>query len=306
MTRLLPFIALVVMGAAWGATQPLAKIAVSEGYRHFGLIFWQTVLVGILLGAMTALRGKGLPMNGPALRLYFFIAVMGSVLPGIASYQAAVHLPSGILSILLSAVPMFSLPVALALGTDRLQVSRVLGLLLGLGGVALLVLPEASLPAGTEVIWIGIALIASVCYAIEGNVVARWGTGGLDAVQVLAGASVLGALISLPLALGSGQFFVLWPPLGAPDMALIVSAVFHAFAYSTYVWLVGLAGAVFAAQVSYLVTLFGLGWAILFLGEAYTGWVWAALALMMCGLALVQPRRKPLVPDPVGGQNANG
>jgi drug/metabolite transporter (DMT)-like permease len=302
----LPFIALIVMGAAWGATQPLAKIAVSEGYRHFGLIFWQTVLVGILLGALTWARGKRLPLHAAALRLYLFIAVMGSVLPGVASYQAAIHLPSGILSILLSSVPMFSLPVALALGTDRLQGVRVLGLLLGLAGVALLVLPDASLPEGTETAWIGIALIASACYAIEGNVVARWGTGGLDAVQVLTGASVLGALISLPLALGTDQFFVPWPPLGAPDQALIASALFHAFAYTAYVWLVGLAGAVFAAQVSYLVTLFGLLWAMLFLGEAYTGWVWAALALMMSGLALVQPRPKQLVPDQTPGQNAAG
>ncbi|SMX43622.1 DMT family transporter [Maliponia aquimaris] len=307
MNRLLPFAALVTIGAAWGATQPLSKIAVSEGYRHFGLIFWQTVLLALILGGLVLLRGRRLPWHGRALRLYLFIAVIGTVLPGIASYQAAVHLPSGVLSILLSSVPMLALPVALALGTDRLEGARLLGLLMGLGGVALLVLPEASLPAGTEAGWIGVALIASGCYAVEGNVVARWGTQGLDAVQVLAGASILGVVLSLPLALASGQFIVPPWPLAAPDRALIASAVFHAFAYTAYVWLVGLAGAVFAAQVSYLVTLFGLTWAMLFLGEAYAGWVWAALALMMGGLALVQPRRaKALVPGAVPGQNAAG
>lgn len=35
------FLALILMGAGWGATQPLSKIAVSEGYRHFGIIVWQ-------------------------------------------------------------------------------------------------------------------------------------------------------------------------------------------------------------------------------------------------------------------------
>ena len=30
---------LLIMGAGWGLTQPLSKIAVSTGYRHFGLIF---------------------------------------------------------------------------------------------------------------------------------------------------------------------------------------------------------------------------------------------------------------------------
>ncbi|WP_420324689.1 DMT family transporter [Mameliella sp.] len=306
MNRFVPFATLVVTGAAWGATQPLMKVAVSEGYRHFGLIFWQTVLVGVLLGALTLLRGKRLPMHVAALRLYLFIAVVGTVVPGIASYQAAVHLPSGVLSILLSSVPMFALPIALALGIDRPAPRRILGLLLGLGGVAVLVLPEASLPEGTQAVWIAIALIASACYALEGNMVSKWGTQGLDAVQVLAGASILGVGLSLPLALASGQFITPALPLTGPDRAVIASAALHAFAYSAYVWLVGRAGAVFAAQVSYLVTLFGVCWAMLFLAEAYSGWVWAALTLMMAGMALVQPQRKPLVPVSVRGQNAAG
>ncbi|WP_305971541.1 MULTISPECIES: DMT family transporter [unclassified Mameliella] len=306
MNRFVPFATLVVTGAAWGATQPLMKVAVSEGYRHFGLIFWQTVLVGVLLGALTLLRGKRLPMHVAALRLYLFIAVVGTVVPGIASYQAAVHLPSGVLSILLSSVPMFALPIALALGIDRPAPRRILGLLLGLGGVAVLVLPEASLPEGTQAVWIAVALIASACYALEGNMVSKWGTQGLDAVQVLAGASILGVGLSLPLALASGQFITPALPLTGPDRAVIASAALHAFAYSAYVWLVGRAGAVFAAQVSYLVTLFGVCWAMLFLAEAYSGWVWAALTLMMAGMALVQPQRKPLVPVSVRGQNAAG
>jgi len=34
----------------------------------------------------------------------------------------------------------------------------------------------------------------------------------------------------------------------------------------------------------------GVIWAMVLLGESYSGWVWAALALMLCGLMLVQPR----------------
>ena len=57
-------------------------------------------------------------------------------------------------------------------------------------------------------------------------------------------------------------------------------------------WLVGRAGAVFGGQVAYLVTGFGVVWSMLLLGERYSGWVWAALALMLAGLALVQPRTR--------------
>lgn len=305
MTRVWPFVALMLIGAAWGATQPLAKIAVSQGYKPLGLLVWQSLMVAVLLGALTLLRGKRLPVTPLALWLYFVIAMIGSVLPGMASYSAAVHLPSGVLSILLSSIPMLALPIAIAMGNDRFSLGRLAGLLLGLCGVALLVLPETSLPQGTEALWIPIALIASAFYALEGNYVARFGTQGLDPLQVLTGASIVGFVVSLPMALVSGQYIDPTGPWGAPDKALIASALLHAFAYSGYVGLVGFAGAVFTAQVSYFVTFFGLVWAMTFLNEAYSGWVWAALLFLMAGLALVQPRPKAMLVHEAGlGQNA--
>ena len=45
---------LIFCGAAWGITQPLAKIAVTAGYRHFGIIFWQFAIGAALLGAINA------------------------------------------------------------------------------------------------------------------------------------------------------------------------------------------------------------------------------------------------------------
>ena len=156
MTRALPLIVLILAGAAWGATQPLAKTAVSEGYRHFGILFWQ------------------------------------------------------------------------------------------------------------------------MC---------------------------IGAVITLPLALMTGQFIDPRGPWGAPDAAIVATALLHAGAYTSYVWLVGRAGPVFTVQVSYFVTLFGVTWAMLFLGESYSSYFWAALAVMLAGLALVQPRPKAvLVPPAQPGQ----
>ena len=82
-------------------TIPLAKIAVSEGYRHFGLIFWQLAIGVVVLGTISAVRGKGIPLRMGDLRLYAVIALVGTVLPNSASFQAAVHLPAGVVSILI-------------------------------------------------------------------------------------------------------------------------------------------------------------------------------------------------------------
>ncbi len=291
---------LALLGAGWGLTQPLAKIAVSGGYRPFGLIFWQLALGAAILGAITRLRGERLPLGGAHLRLYALVALFGTVLPNSASYAAAAKLPSGLLSILISSVPMFAFPIALMLGNDRFSAPRFLGLLFGLGGVLLIVGPEASLPEAATAAFVPLALVAPFFYGLEGNLVAKWGTYGASPVQTLYGASVIGLAMALPMAVVSGQFIDPRPPWGLPDAALALSATIHVFVYTGYVWLVGRAGATFAAQVSYFVTGFGVFWAMALLGEAYSGWVWGAMGMMVVGLFLVQPRPRDGLAVPLG------
>lgn len=281
---------LVLMGAGWGLTLPLTKIAVSEGYRPFGIIVWQLLIGVLVLGAINLARGRRLPLGRGQMALYAVIALIGTVLPNSASYQAAVHLPAGILALTISLVPILTFPLAMAMGLDRWGWVRAAGLAAGLGGVLLIVLPGTSLPEPAMLAALPLALAAPLLYALEGNVVAKWGTQGLDPIQVLLGASLAGLLIALPLALATGQAFL--PPLTpkAPDYAILLSSAIHALAYAGYVGMVGRAGPVFAAQVSYLVTGFGMISAMMLLGERYSGWVWAAFGLMLLGMFLVQPR----------------
>ena len=109
---------------------------------------------------------------------------------------------------------------------------------------------------------------------------------------MLLGASLVGMIGALPLALMTGQWINPLPPYGAPDFAHIASSAIHVMVYSGYVWLVGRAGPVFAVQVSYLVTIFGVFWARLILSESYAPQVWLALLIMLMGMYLVQPRSK--------------
>uniref|UniRef100_UPI003B52CE29 DMT family transporter n=1 Tax=Roseovarius indicus TaxID=540747 RepID=UPI003B52CE29 len=296
--------ALVVIGAGWGLTTPLSKIAVSEGYRHFGLIFWQLVITGTMLTVVTRLRGRRVPVTWADFRVYLLIAVIGTILPNSASYAAAVELPGGVLAILLSTVPLFAFPVAIALGNDSFGWTRALGLLFGLGCVLLIVGPDASLPDPAMAAFIPLALVAPFFYGLEGNVVARFGANGLDPVQMLAGASITGIPIALMLALATGQWIDPRGPLGAPDAAVMASAIVHGIVYTSYFWLVAQAGPVFAAQVSYLVTGFGVAWSMALLGESYSPYIWTALALMLVGVFLVQPRpRIALAPIAPIGKN---
>ncbi len=294
------FALLVVLGAGWGLTQPLSKIAVSEGYRHFGLIFWQMAIASVILFAINRARGKSIPLAPRNIGLYAVIALVGTLLPNAASYEAARHLPAGVLSVAIATVPIFAFPIALLMGNDTFRWRPFFGVICGMIGVLLLVGPEASLPDPAMALFIPLALIAPAFYGFEGNYVARFGTQGLDPIQVLLGASVLGTIVALPLALGSGHWIDPRPPWGAADIALIASSLIHALVYTSYVWLIGRTGAVFASLVSYLVTGFGVFWAMLILNEQYSGYFWVAMAMMVAGMALVQPRHSETV-APVDG-----
>lgn len=283
---------LVAMGAGWGLSQPLTKVAVSTGYGHFGLVLWQLVIAVGLMGSICAIRRKGVPFTWRTLRLYFIIAMIGTIFPNTISYQAAVHLPAGVMSLLLSIIPMFSFAIALVLGNDHFAVRRLMGLGLGLIGVLIIIAPAVDLGQDIPIFWAAIYLVTALFYAFEGNYVAKWGTEGLDAFQVTLGAAVLGLLVALPLAWSNGQLIAPQWPLPVAQRALIGTSVVHVMVYATYVWLVTRAGAVFTAQVSYLVTGFGLVWARAILGEAYSAALVLALGAMFAGMYLVQPQTK--------------
>lgn len=288
---------LAVLGIGWGSTQSLGKIAVSTGYGHFGLIFWQLVIGAAVLGAVAAIRRRPLPLTWDSLRFALVIALIGTIIPNSTFYAAVAHLPAGIMSILISTVPILAFPIALALRSERFSLARLAGLVIGLVGVILIALPQAGLPASTALAWIPIAMVGPLFYAIEGNVVARWGTAGLDPVQAMFAASVMGSVVVLPLVLISGQWISPpWPP-GPAEQALVLSSVIHAFMYAGYVWLAASAGAVFATQTSYIVTAAGIGWAMLLLGERFGPLVFLSAALMACGLWLVRPERPRLGPQ---------
>jgi drug/metabolite transporter (DMT)-like permease len=290
---------LVACGLAWGSTQSLGKIAVSTGHEPLGLIFWQFAISSTLMGSVTALRGRRLVLTRPALVFGLVIAVIGTLLPSTTFYLSVERLPAGIMSVLISTVPLLAFPMALALRQDRLTLGRVLGLLSGLAGVALLVGPEAALPEPWMAAWVPLALIGPLFYAVESNFVARFGMAGMDPFQAMALASLIGAGLVLPLALGSGQWIDPLAAWGSAEAAFLLSATINISTYAAYVWLAANAGAVFASQMSYIVTASGLLWASALLGESFSSFVWLALLLMLMGLFLVSPREaKETVAEP--------
>jgi len=278
------------MGLVWGAVFPITKIAVSTGYKPFGIMVWQMVIGVAVSAAFLLLRGKKLNFTRKNMPVYVGVALLGTVLPNYFSYTASAELPAGIISILIALVPLFSMPIALLMGFEKFNWLRLLGALSGAVALLLLIGPEASLPDPTKYVFVLLMAVAPLLYGMEGNFLTYMGERGLDATQTLFGATIIALIFAVPLALGLGQWINPIQPWGAPEWAIPAGAVLNVTAYILYVWLIHRAGPVFSSQVAYLVTGWGVLISMVFLGETYSSWVWLAMGMMLVGVALVRPR----------------
>jgi len=288
---------LLVLGLVWGATIPLSKIAVSSGHQPLGLIFWQLIFAIIILAPVAFVRkwmsgNKDKSILTIDVFIYFFVlSLMGTLIPNSFSYLSAAQLPAGVMSIVIASVPMFALVIALALKLEKPVAARIIGVLIGGLSVVLLIGPETSLPEPEKAVFVLLALVAPISYGFEASYIALRAPKHLDPITTLLGASVIGAIIAGPLVIFMGSGVDLTVAWQAPEWALLVSSFLHVIAYAGYIWLVGVAGVVFSSQIAYVVTIAGVFISTIALNETYSSWVWASLALMLVGMALVQPRK---------------
>ncbi|HHX91223.1 MAG TPA: DMT family transporter [Paracoccus sp.] len=294
MRGVLPYVALLAIGGAWGLSAPLVKTATQEGHGALGIALWSAVLSVLVLGGFLTFGGqlRRLPVDAASLRLYAVVGLLGIALPQWASFSGTTHLPAGIMSIIVSLVPVFTLPLALLLRTERFSARRLAGVALGALAIILLIAPGAgSLPDPSLWVWVLVGALAPLLYAFEGMYVAASEARGASAVQVFWAGSVVAVLVLVPLVWAFGGLRPL--AFGRGEAAIATAGLMSMGAFVGYIALLRHAGAVFGAQVAYTVTGSGVIWAMVLLGERYSFWVWVALAVLFAGLFLVQPRHAP-------------
>ena len=288
---ILPWACLLFMGTTWGLSFSLGKIAVEEGIGAFGVSTIQSLLSGMILLAITLVRGKELRVLLQYWRFILLIALLGAAVPSVIFYTAAPYVQAGILAITVALIPMMTYSASIPLKIERFSMRRFSGLLFGVGSILLIALPENSLPDRSAVPWIILACISSLCYAAENIILGFKSAINIGPIRLSMGMNLLAGIILLPIAFGTGQFYLPQFPLGIGDYAVLGLSVISVFAYTMFVFSVAKFGAVFASQTGYVVTLAGVFWGMAIFGEDHSIWVWTALAAMIIGLALVSPRQ---------------
>jgi len=289
-----PLLMLLVLGTNWGLSFTLGKVGVTGGLHPLSYAFWQCFGGGVVLLAICLSRRLLPPVKWTHLRYYFICGATNVALPNFFVLTAARHIPIGIIVLLISLTPLVTYAVALTFGLDRVTPRRLAGLVVGLFGTLMILVPKSSLPSPDDVHWVLFALITPFCYGLS-NVYLGWARPPDVPSLALGGAMQFTAgVVLLPVAFLIGTVHVPFPPQTNAEIANVSHIALSAFGALVFFELIRLRGPVVASQVGYIVCLSGVFWGKLFFGEQHSLWVWAAMATIFTGLALVTWRaRKP-------------
>jgi drug/metabolite transporter (DMT)-like permease len=287
----LAWLVLVYMGATWGMSFSLARIATRGGVHPIALTFWEAAIAGVILLGVIAFRQMSFGFSLRHLFIYFVTAILGMVVPGIGFFYAAAHVSAGVLSLTVAVVPIFTLLMSALLKIEAMQPVRFLGLALGIAAIVLLVAPSGSLGEPGQTGWVIIAFVTALSYGVLNIVLASWNPKGAASVPATCGMFLMASLLLLPSTIYVSGFDFFGETWTSVQVSVVALGVINAVAYAALFWLNTAAGPVFTSQTANLVTFFGVAWGIVLFGESHSKWVWLSFATMMLALALVRPRR---------------
>ena len=187
-------------------------------------------------------------------------------------------------AIFVAAIPLYSMMLSVAVGTENFTRAKLIGLVLGLFGVTMLV-GFPAMPITTDFVLGCAAMVFSTLSAAFGSVYANAKLRTVASADITVGAFLCGALITLP-------FIAFVPVPRAPVVMdfvyiLIAGALMSAATYLLYFRLVTTIGATRAISVEFFVTLVAVLFGALVLGETLTTLQIGGGLFIVAGCALI-------------------
>src|SRR5215207_3807944 len=136
----LDWLIFIALGFFWGSSYLFIKIGVDHGLQPFTLIMFRLAIGLVLLASVVAIAREPLPREP---RMYGHLFVMGVIniaIPFSLITYAEQAVDSSVAAVINGAVPLFVIVIAaLFLKGETVTVNRVVGLVVGFVGVAILV-----------------------------------------------------------------------------------------------------------------------------------------------------------------------
>lgn len=295
-SRLVTFSTLVLLTLIWGTTWSMVRVSL-DGFPPLTSVALRFALAVVLLALWGRLTGRvvfepGKHTTARHWAVWASQALFNFTIPYSLVYWAEQWVPSGLVSILFSTMPIFVVVLAFfVLPEERLRPLALFGLLLSFLGVAIIFSEDFDLLGGPQAAFAaGVFLLSPFSAAVGQVVVKRWGA---DLPTF--------SLTLIPLA--SGTFLLVcmawwfernlpWHPEPAAVAAVLyLGLVGTAFAFTLYYWLFKHVSATNLSLITYATPVVAVTLGTVLLDEPITLRLLLGAALVIGGVGLVvRPR----------------
>lgn len=278
-----------LLSLVWGGSFFLVAIAVT-GLPVLTIVAVRVSVAALVLWLIVVATGRRAPRDPRIWAAFLIMGVLNNAVPFSLIVFGQTQIPSGLASILNATTPLWTVIVSgLVLADERASIRKLAGVVLGLGGVAVMIGLDSLAGVG-HAVWPQLAVLgAAISYAFASVFGRRFRTMGVDPVVTAAGMVTGSSLILLPCAL----VFDGWPA-AAPGQAWlavgVLGVICTGLAYVLYFRVLARAGATNISLVTFLVPVSAilLGW--LFLRETLGLAHVIGIGLIGAGLALIDGR----------------
>ena len=279
---------LIGLAAIFGSSFLFTHIAV-QSMPPFSVVAARLSVAAIVLLVVLSLAKQRLP-KGSVWVWIFASALFGNAIPFSLISWGQQEVDAGLTSIFMAVMPLSTVLLAHCVTTDeKLNRWTLTGVLFGLVGVCVLMGWSALSQLGNESLSQLAILGGAVCYAVNALITRK--LTHLSKWPMSAGLLVAASILTVPLALVFEAPWQLAPSASSLLAVLALAAGPTALATAMILAIIGRQGASFLSQINFMVPLFGVFFGVVFLHERLPANAWAALAVILSGVALARRGR---------------
>ncbi|MEG3617798.1 DMT family transporter [Magnetovibrio sp. PR-2] len=282
---------LVTLSILWGGSFFFVGVLVDD-LPPLTIVALRVGLAAIALHLILMVQGDPIKGGWPVWRAFFVMGFLNNLIPFTLIVWGQGHIASGLAAILNAMTPIFTVVVAhVLLADERLSPRKVIGVVVGFIGVAVMVGPELLDGLGTNV-WAQLAILgAALSYAFAGTYGRRFHTLGVKPLHTATGQVTASTVMLIPLSAFVDQPWGLeMPGLEAWAAMLGLAVISTALAYILYFRVLATAGATNVLLVTLLVPVSAILLGVAFLGESLETDAMIGMGLIAVGLLVIDGR----------------
>ncbi|MFL2748264.1 MAG: DMT family transporter [bacterium] len=281
----------VLLYVVWGGSFFFNGIALWE-FPTLSIVTARVGLAALALLFLTRMLGKGMQLNRQILKAFFGMSFLNNVVPFSLIVWGQQHIASGVASILNATTPLFIMLVVHWFTKDeKINPRRLLGVLIGMGGVGLMMGLDSMETSRFHLLGQSAILLAAFSYGLAGVYSKRFAQLGIPPLATVTGQLRASSMILIPLTLWIDQPWTMAiPSIEGMGLLLGIALLSTALAYVIYFRLFKTAGATNLLMVTILIPVSAIILGVFLLDESLEPQHLSGMAVISLGLLIMDGR----------------